>query len=89
MTDRIQPEVRSCIMRRVRTKDTKPEKVVRRLVHGLGYRYRLHARNLQEPRILYFLRGRRPSLFTAVSGIDTIANEGNALHLTGVLERKA
>lgn len=46
MTDRIQPEVRSRIMRRVRAKDTKSEMAVRRLVHGLGYRYRLHARNL-------------------------------------------
>ena len=33
---------RSEIMRAVRSKDTKPEMIVRRLVHGLGYRYRLH-----------------------------------------------
>ncbi len=30
----------------VRSKDTKPELRVRRLVHGLGYRYRLHGRDL-------------------------------------------
>ena len=29
-------------MARVRHKDTKPEMVLRRLVHGMGYRYRLH-----------------------------------------------
>jgi DNA mismatch endonuclease (patch repair protein) len=29
-------------MRRVRHKDTKPEWVVRRLLHRLGFRYRLH-----------------------------------------------
>ncbi len=29
-------------MGRVRNKDTKPEMRVRRLVHSLGYRYRLH-----------------------------------------------
>lgn len=29
-------------MRRVRSKDTTPEMVVRRLIHGAGYRYRLH-----------------------------------------------
>lgn len=33
-------------MSRVRGKDTKPEMVVRRLVHGMGYRYRLHRRDL-------------------------------------------
>lgn len=37
---------RSERMSRVRSKDTKPEMRVRRLVHGLGYRYRLHARDL-------------------------------------------
>lgn len=46
MADRIQPAVRSRIMRRVRAKDTKAEMTVRRLVHRLGYRYRLHARAL-------------------------------------------
>ncbi|WP_238375811.1 very short patch repair endonuclease [Ectothiorhodospira magna] len=33
-------------MSRVRSKDTKPEMRVRRLVHGMGYRYRLHRRDL-------------------------------------------
>lgn len=33
-------------MGRVRAKDTKPEMVVRRLVHGMGYRYRLHSPKL-------------------------------------------
>jgi DNA mismatch endonuclease (patch repair protein) len=30
----------------IRGKDTKPEMVVRRLVHRLGYRFRLHKRTL-------------------------------------------
>lgn len=30
----------------IRAKDTKPEMAVRRLVHSLGYRYRLHRRGL-------------------------------------------
>ena len=30
------------IMSAVRGKDTKPEMIVRRILHGLGYRYRLH-----------------------------------------------
>lgn len=33
-------------MSRVRGRDTKPEMLVRRLTHGIGYRYRLHRRGL-------------------------------------------
>ena len=33
-------------MRANRGKDTKPEMIVRRMVHGLGYRYRLHRKEL-------------------------------------------
>jgi DNA mismatch endonuclease (patch repair protein) len=33
-------------MQRIRKTDTKPEMVVRRLVHALGYRYRLHQSDL-------------------------------------------
>ena len=44
--DPLTPEQRSEQMRKVRGKDTTPETVVRRLVHGMGYRYRLHAKDL-------------------------------------------
>lgn len=33
-------------MARIASKDTKPELAVRRLLHALGYRYRLHRRDL-------------------------------------------
>lgn len=33
-------------MRAVKSADTSPELIVRRLVHGMGYRYRLHGRAL-------------------------------------------
>lgn len=46
MTDKLTPERRSRNMARIRARDTKPEMAVRRLVHGLGYRYRLHQRDL-------------------------------------------
>ncbi len=36
----------SAHMRRIRKTDTKPELAVRRLAHGMGYRYRLHRRDL-------------------------------------------
>src|SRR5471030_3245696 len=39
-------EDRSRIMRAVRSKNTLPELTVRRLVHGLGYRFRLHRKDL-------------------------------------------
>lgn len=39
-------EQRSRIMRAVKDRNTKPEMIVRRLLHRLGYRYRLHRKNL-------------------------------------------
>jgi DNA mismatch endonuclease (patch repair protein) len=44
--DEAPTDFRSSLMARVRAKDTKPELVVRRLAHGLGYRFRLHRRDL-------------------------------------------
>lgn len=44
--DRVSPEVRSEIMRRVRGRDTAPELAVRRLLHAHGYRFRLHRADL-------------------------------------------
>src|SRR5918995_7059283 len=42
MADRLTPEQRSWNMSRIRAKNTKPELLVRRLLHAKGYRYRLH-----------------------------------------------
>lgn len=44
--DRVTRERRSQIMALVRSKDTRPEMIVRRLVHALGFRYRLHCSDL-------------------------------------------
>ncbi|NNU15110.1 DNA mismatch endonuclease Vsr [Parvularcula sp. ZS-1/3] len=46
MADFVTPEKRSKIMRAVKQKDTKPELAVRRALHALGYRFRLHRRDL-------------------------------------------
>lgn len=46
MVDRFTPEARSRLMASIRSKDTKPEMVVRRLLHAMGYRFRLHRRDL-------------------------------------------
>ncbi|AVO48907.1 very short patch repair endonuclease [Melaminivora suipulveris] len=44
--DTLNPEERSERMRRIRAKNTVPEMVVRGFVHALGFRYRLHDKNL-------------------------------------------
>jgi DNA mismatch endonuclease (patch repair protein) len=49
-------------MAAVRGKDTKPEMLVRRLAHSLGYRYRLHNRKLPGVPDLVF-PGRRKIIF--------------------------
>ena len=44
--DIISKEKRSWNMSRIRSKDTKPEMIVRSLLHRMGYRFRLHDKGL-------------------------------------------
>ena len=44
--DTLTPQERSERMSKVRSTDTRLEMAVRRLVHGMGYRYRLHTKDL-------------------------------------------
>jgi DNA mismatch endonuclease (patch repair protein) len=46
MADRLSPEARSRLMKRVKQKNTAPEKLVRSLLHRLGYRFRIHRKDL-------------------------------------------
>lgn len=46
MADRLTKEQRSANMRRIRHQDTKPELMVRRRLHRLGFRFRLHRKGL-------------------------------------------
>ena len=46
MTDDLTPQQRSYCMSRIRSKDTKPEIVVRKIAHRLGYRFRLYRKDL-------------------------------------------
>jgi DNA mismatch endonuclease (patch repair protein) len=55
-------EERSALMSRIRGRDTKPELAVRRLAHALGYRFRLHRRDLPGAPDLTF-PGRRKVVF--------------------------
>jgi len=50
---------RSQIMARVHSEDTEPEMVVRRLVHLMGFRFRLHRRDLPGTPDLVFPRLRK------------------------------
>lgn len=53
------PEKRSFNMSRIRNKNTKPEMIVRSLVHRLGYRYRLHQKELPGKPDLVFAARRK------------------------------
>lgn len=46
MTDVFTPEKRSDVMSRIKGRNTKPERVVRSLLHRMGYRFRLHRTDL-------------------------------------------
>lgn len=46
MNDVLTEEQRRYCMSRIKGRDTKPEIIVRKLVHSLGFRYRLHDRSL-------------------------------------------
>lgn len=46
MTDVHTPEQRRFNMSRIRNRDTRPEMIVRSIVHRMGYRYRLHKKDL-------------------------------------------
>ena len=55
-------EQRSRIMRAVKSRNTQPEMTVRRLVHSMGYRYRLHRKDLPGKPDLAFI-SRRKAIF--------------------------
>ena len=62
MTDHVDKARRSAIMRAVRSRDTGPERSVRKLLHALGYRFRLHRKDLPgKPDIVF--PGRRKVIF--------------------------
>jgi len=62
MVDTRTPEQRRRIMKAVRSRDTKPEFFVRRLLHKLGYRFRVNVRSLPgSPDIVF--SSRRKVLF--------------------------
>jgi len=62
MSDVFDPAKRSAVMARVKSRDTKPELLLRRLLTGLGARYRLHRKDLPgSPDVA--MPGRRLAIF--------------------------
>lgn len=59
MVDTLTRSRRSWLMGQVRQKNTKPEMVVRRLLHSMGFRYRLHGKDLPGRPDLVFSRSKR------------------------------
>ena len=58
MADIVAPEVRSRIMSKIKNENTRPEKIVRSLIHGHGLRFRLHSKMLPGKPDLVFRRYR-------------------------------
>ncbi len=46
MTDVVDKKTRSRMMSGIRGKDTKPELIIRKKLHALGFRYKLHDKKL-------------------------------------------
>lgn len=62
MSDVLTPEQRRFNMSRIRNSNTKPEMIVRKIVHQMGYRYRLYRKDLPGKPDLVF-PGRRKIIF--------------------------
>ena len=59
MVDVLTPKQRSFNMSRIRSRDTRPEMIVRSIVHGMGYRYSLHKKSLPGKPDLVLVRHRK------------------------------
>ena len=59
MTDKITPAERSRNMAAIKSKATKPELIVRQLAHRLGFRFRLHRKDLPGKPDLVFVSRRK------------------------------
>jgi DNA mismatch endonuclease Vsr len=77
MTDKLPTAVRSALMARIRRGDTKPEMTVRRLLYRLGYRYRIHFRDVPGRPDVAFTRKRKAVL---INGCFWHAHEGCAAY---------
>lgn len=75
MPDIVPPDVRSRMMSGIKGRDTKPELLLRRGLHKLGFRYRLHDRRLPGKPDLVFPR------YRAVIFVNGCFWHGHSCHL--------
>ena len=62
MAETLSRSERGARMALIKGRDTKPERIVRRMLHAMGYRYRLQAKDLPgKPDIVF--RSRRKAIF--------------------------
>ena len=79
--DSLTPEKRSWNMSRIKGKDTKPELLVRSLLHRAGYRFTVNGpknKSLPGRPDIVLRNSKRLSLFTAATGTDI--ETANTLH---------
>lgn len=57
--DIVSKERRSALMANIKSKNTKPEMIVRSITHRLGYRYRLHKKDLPGKPDLTFIKQKK------------------------------
>lgn len=62
MADNLTKEMRSKVMRSIRPKDTRPELLVRKILTSMGYRYRLHRKDIPGCPDIAFI-GRKKAIF--------------------------
>ncbi|MGC6585093.1 very short patch repair endonuclease [Paenibacillus sp. Dod16] len=75
MPDIVSPDTRSRMMAGIRSKDTKPELIIRKGLHCLGFRYRLHDKNLPGKPDMVFPR------YNAVIFVHGCFWHGHSCHL--------
>lgn len=75
MVDRLTPQQRSAVMARIRRSDTKPEIIVRQLLHRLGYRFRVQLKGVPGRPDVAFPRRRK---IIQIHGCFWHAHEGCA-----------
>ena len=79
MADKMTPEQRSNCMRRIRSKNTRPEMLVRRFLFSHGFRYRIHAKTLPGTPDLTIV-GLRTCIF--INGCFWHGHEGCSMYKT-------
>ena len=95
MVDVLTPEQRRLNMSRIRGRDTKPEMILRRGLHALGLRFRLHRKDLPGRLDLVFPRYRaviqvhdrrlRQEL-AAIDGATVLSFEGDVLAVGAIVK---